>query len=325
MEALAAFERLRKSGTPGAEANYLAGALLLLLGLPEKAEPLLNDARKSGYRAPKGQSPVRRLLRRVELVRKYRPKRMTLRTLPRGARVELYARATPWTRPVLAALPKFMRVGRRIYGKHLPPVRLYLFSDRTAYRHFFRALFDQSYHTPWQDGTGGLNVVLFSETENRPAGELETMGNVLHEFGHAWASTYVMTKHDVFFHDDTTTPPYLDEGLADYITHLWDPEYLGLRKGYVESDIDRLKCTPPPFAQLDSFKRFYRGRKTGLCYSLSAMLMDRMLGRGPSRARRIPGILDALIRSGTGHAALRKVVGRDPRREYARLCREFWS
>lgn len=232
-------------------------------------------------------------------------------------------RPTGWLKPVLAALPAFHRVGARLFGRSLPPVRVFLFSDRRRYVRFHRALFQVPPQTSWADGTGLHEVAVFCETPRRPAGETETLSNVLHELGHSWMRGYITPRRPNYY-DARDWRPYLEEGIAEYVAGHWHRSLHKNRAQYIESTLAERVRARPSFSRMASWGGFYEEKRASLHYWLSALLVRRLLGGGEAGRKRLLRLLDA-IANGHGHRqACLIATGRDPRAEFERLVREFW-
>jgi hypothetical protein len=320
-QAVSVFSGLPK---PGPDDHYLAGFALMELHRPEEAEPRLRAAKDAGFSAWKGWPGVDALLDRVATVRELLPPSRSASdtiTVHTGA-------PTAWSTPVLHAIPKFEEVGRSIFGKDLPRLRFALFADRKVYDRFFGALFGVSAATAWQDGTGTTNVVVYCATDRhgnvtRAAGDPETIGCVLHEFGHAWFGTYLMDRHGREWLAPAMRRPWLDEGLADFVASLREPAFLDRRAEWLR-DKSANKVARPEFAEIADYAAFYEKGDPDVHYWMSALLVAELLGprdRAPATIRRI---LDAAGASGDVDEAVRTVTGKDPRKVFAEVIRRFW-
>src|SRR5207249_680182 len=98
--------------------------------------------------------------------------------------------------------------------------------------------------TEWQDGTGSTNVVLFCEQDShgkttRLAGSPDTIGEVLHEFGHAWCDTYLMDRYG----RAALRHAWLSEGVAEVVASLREPGILERRTAWLTTNA---KSVPAP-------------------------------------------------------------------------------
>jgi hypothetical protein len=235
---------------------------------------------------------------------------------------------TEWSAPVLKAVPEFSAVGRRIFGKDLPPMRLYLFADRPIYDRFYGALFTGSHPTAWQDGTGSLGVVVFCEKDRegvttRSAGLPETISVVLHEFGHAWIATYLMDRHDKDWIGPSMRRPWLDEGFADFVASLREPEFLDRRTTWLKEWASK-GIKAPPFEELETYDNFFKKGDIDVHYWLSALLVADLLGTGSKAPETLRRIIDEAGRTGDAESAVGTVTGKDLRKEFDRVVRRFW-
>lgn len=236
---------------------------------------------------------------------------------------------TAWTTPVLRAMPEFDAVGRRIFGKDVPAVRFYLFSERPVYDRFFGAMFGAPTSIAWQDGTGNLNVVVYCETNargvvSRPAGEPETIGTVLHEFGHAWCGTYLMDRYDLDWLGPSIRRPWLDEGIADYVATVREPAFRTRRMAWLREKAAK-GVAAPAWKDLVDYNGFYGTGDPDVRYRLSALLVAELLGDAEKAPQSIRKILDETGRTGEVDGAVRAVTGKEPAREFEILVRRFWQ
>lgn len=314
---------------PSPADHFLGGHACIELHWPLEAEPPLRAAKAAGFQGWQGWTGVDALLERVRTIRELAPPARPPWASPPDPSITVFAGPpTPWSAPVLAALPEFAAVGRRIFGKDLPPLSAYLFADRVAYDRFFLALFGMPSPASWQDGTGTLNVVTFCERDRlgqatRQAGAPETVSAVLHEFGHAWVGTYLMSRYNREWLSPSMRRPWLDEGLADLVASLREPAHLERRAVWLRDKV-RMKAPAPPFEEIATYDAFYGRGDVEVHYWLSALFVAELLGprdRAPEAIRRL---LDAAGRSGDAEQALRTVTGKDLRAEYERLVKRFW-
>ena len=331
-EAIRLFEEIKQKGNPSFRALYYAAFAYMKLHLPEEAGPLLEQLERAQYQAPHRWKSVQELLKRVHDVNRLSPLphlNKSGRNAP--ASITIYAGPpTTWSRPVLEALPQFEKIGRRIFGEKLQPVNFYIFSDRPTFEEFFSAMFGGRPPFPWQNGTGSTNIVMYCEIGSsgkitRPAGTPETMGSVIHEFGHAWMNSYIMKYHNANILSDDLRNPWLDEGISTYIAYLWDSNIMKRRVAGVISKKDRARIPPPAFDDLINHREFYQAGDRKLNYWLSSLLVRRILGPQENGGVQIPKILDALVQTQDSEAAIKIATGKDARKEYERLVQHLWS
>ena len=313
-EAIGRFEEIaRQGGAPSDQANYCGASLYLQAHLPDKAEGPLSRI-SPAFRSWSGWPTPGDLRARVEGFKAARPDQLT---------EDLFVeRRTRWNAPLLKELPAFLRTGRRIFGPDLPRVRFFLFATDGLYKRFYRPVMNADMPNSWHDGTGNLHIVLFRQTSTRPAGTVETLGNVIHEFGHAWWNTYTMTRHNKEYL--RIVKPYMDEGFADYLAGMWNRRYLMIRFARVRQAAEE-RVRPPRFSELRTHAggsgQFYDPERAALNYDLSAVLVARMLGA--QGGGKIPRVLDALATTGDDLQAWR-AIGKDAEAEYDKLVHSLW-
>ena len=314
---------------PTAEDSYLTGIALVNLHEPRLASPHLTLAMAEGFRPWRGWPELDLLLERAETCRRLEP---SLRCPPptvADPSITVYAGpTTSWSGPVLDAIPEFEEVGRSIFGKDIPPMRFYLFADRDEYDRFFGALFGMPVQTSWQDGTGAFNVVVYCEKDRegkaaRKAGAPDTVGAVFHEFGHAWVSSYLMYHHGREWLGPGMRQPWLDEGLADFITSLREPAYITRRERWLRQSAAR-GTAPPTLETIQSYDGFYHHDDVDVHYWVSAVLVASLFEPRECAAETIRGFLDEVGRSGSVEEALSAVTGLDLSSEFERVVRRFW-
>lgn len=314
---------------PNAEDQYLVGFALMELHKPLEADAPLRAAKMSGYHDREGWPGVNALLDRVGVFRDLVPPSKVSSQPSSNPDIAVFAGPpTEWSTPVLRAVPEFAEVGHRIFGRDLPSMRFFLFADRPTYDRFYGALFGGPIPTAWQDGTGTLGVVTFCETDRRgkttrPAGAPETVSCVLHEFGHAWIGTYLMERHGKEWIGPSMRRPWLDEGLADFVASLREPEFLDRRATWLKERAAK-GVAVPAFEEIGEYESFYKKGDIEVHYWLSALFVADLLGaknRAPETLRKI---LDAAGRSGEAEDAMRAVTGKDLRKEFDRVVRRFW-
>src|SRR5262245_48523650 len=313
------------SGLPQAAPadRYLAGFALMELHRPEDAEPLLRAAKDAGFRPWPGWPGTDTLLGRAATARELLP---PLRSESDAVKVHA-GTPTRWSRPVLAAIPEFEAVGRSIFGKDLPHVRLALFADRKVYDRFFEAVFGMPPVTAWQDGTGSTNIVLYCETDRdgattRAAGDPETVGSVRHEFGHAWMTSYLMERYGREWASADLRRPWFGEGLADYVASLRERAILARCSEWLREKAPTVKR--PTYDEISDYAGFYEKGDPDVHYWISTALFAQIVGDRKTAPATIRAILDATGRTGDVDASVKAVTGKDPRREFDRIAALFW-
>lgn len=321
-DALRTFSALEK---PSADDEYLAGYALMLLNRPDDAAPHLDAAKVRGWSKWPGWTPVETLLDRIAEVRRLAPPVLDQQI---DAAIEVHAGpSTAWSAAVQRALPEFAAVGRRIFGADLPRERLYLIANYQQYDGLFRALFGAGSPAAQQNGTGTTNVVLFCEqyadgTRTTLARYQDAIGDVLHEFGHAWCNTYLMDRHSRAWISVSMRHPWLDEGLAEVVASLREPAYLERETAWLKSNAKSLRA--PTFAGLTSHNCFYNTDNVYARYCFSAALVAELVGRGDRAPAQIRAILDAIGKTGDVEASVLAVTGKDVQKEFANVVARFW-
>jgi hypothetical protein len=319
-EASRIYEGIKKSGDANVESYYWAGIAYMHLNLFDEARRAFQAASQPGWEPRPDWPQPQEFSERLEALSRFAPPRLP----SADASLTVFGGTpTAWTGPVLNAVPAFEAAGRGIFGKALPEIRFYLFSDRAIYRRFFEAAFGQTFATSWQDGTGNTHIVVYCEAASRPAGDPETVGNVLHEFGHAWLNSYFRINFDKDYLASPYRSPYTDEGLADLVATLWDKEHLSRRLDWVRREKVAKGIEAPRFDDLKSYDDFYKTGDIDLHYWLSALLVSRLMG--PKGSSKISAYLEALAKTGDATKALAKVSGLDPAREYQAMVKEIWA
>ncbi len=317
---------------PSADDEYFAGDALMELNRPDDAAPHLEAAKARGWSKFPDWPSAESLLDRVAEVRRLAPPALDP---PADPAIEVHAGPpTAWSAPILRAVPEFAAVGRRIFGADLPRERLYLFSDRSNFDRFFRALFGVGIWREWQDGTGNINVVVFCGQDShrkttRLPGDPQTIGDVLHEFGHAWCHTYLMDRYGREWPSPVSRYlfPWLDEGIADVVASLREPAYLERETAWLKRNA---KSVPAPtFVELTSDDRFYEPQHAYAHYCLSAAFVTELVGPGDAAPAKIRAILDAVGKGawrtgGDVVASVSAATGKDLRKEFDKVVARFW-
>jgi hypothetical protein len=319
IEGVRRYEEIEETGLrPSAQASYLAGWAEWMLRRPEEARPLVEKAVEAGFQAGGGRIQPRDLLTRIAQYTAAKPPAALVPGLDRG-RIDPYAdRVTGLTAPILDALPKFVEIGRQIFGEP-PPVRFFLFAEKPALRRFYEAFQPSIPAGDEPHSTGGVNMVIFCEEKGHRTTGSETISIALHETTHAWVASYLRSRYDRVIY----LPRYLDEGLAVYVASLWSEDVHRLTFERINTFRARHRDSPPRLEDLGPPQKFYEPDKAYLNYLLSDLLLERMLGPPVGGASKIPALLDALARSGDDAKAWHEVVGKDVAKEYDALVSEL--
>ena len=316
MEGVRIYGGLAAAGpAPSPQASYLAGVALWKLRRLEEARPLLRKADEAGFRATGGRPQPGELLARIATYFELRPPRIDVPGLEPSA-IEAYSEArTPLTAPVLDALPRFVEIGRRLFGEPVP-ILFFSFARLPGFERFY-ALFQEGRAAPTgtAHSTGGVNMVLFCEEKAHRGTTAETVSLALHETMHAWIATYLRRTYD----RPLFLPPYADEGLATYVAGLWSPEVGALPAQRLEQ-WRRWGLGAPPFSDLRTDETFRAPGRELPNYWLSEQLIERLLGPPEKGAAKIRAFLDAWAPTGDDLAAWREVSGKDAETEYAALA-----
>ncbi len=277
--AIEQYARLPDVERSSPEASYIKGYALLQRHQFEQARPYLEAAHRGSYEGFGGNWPSPAvLLQSVNYLQRSRPPFVCDYLDGRAVAVRLYAKPTPWTKHVSAAIPRFIERAESIFGKDLPTISFYFFDNYADFGHFFESLFSQSIVHMWQDGTGNTNVVTFCETSKdgtrHAPGSDWSLACVLHEYGHALCTTY--------FGDDylRIVPNWLNEGMADGIA-------LPYMQPSIESAERQLKQRaekqgPPSYEDLCT--GLYRDPESGYAFA-RLMCLELLKGKDPSVIR----------------------------------------
>jgi hypothetical protein len=312
---------------PTADDEYLAGNALMGLNRPDEAAPHLAAAKTRGWSRWGGWPSAESLLERGAEVRRLSPPALDPQV---DASIEVHADPpTPWSAPIVRAVPEFTAVGRSIFGADAPRMRLYLFHDRTTFDRLYRALFGVEISTAWQRGAGGTNVVVFCEQEAsgetaRAAGDPNEIGDVLHEFGHAWCETYLMERYSRSWISPALRRSWLSEGVAEFVASLREPARLEREKTWLAKNAKSVAA--PSFADLTSWDGFYKAKERDVYarYCLSAAFVAELLGPGDAAPAKIRAILDAVGKSGDTEASVSAATGKDLRKTFDEVRARFW-
>lgn len=302
---------------PSGQASYLAGWAYWRLRRPEDAKPLLEKAVQSGFRAGGGRPQPGEVLDKVGRYLASKPPSIEVSGLDRSLLDPYLDSKTALTQPILDALPRFVEIGRSIFGQP-PPVRYFIFAKKPAFGRFFDALAERERPDP--HSTGMVSMVIYCEEKAHRATAAETIGNALHELTHAWIETYLRLRYD----RRIVVPPYVHEGLAVYVSTLWSDDLRLLMLQRLSRWRQKPGVTAPEFHELIAFDSFHDSPNVNLNYLLSYRLMERLLGPASEGSKKIPSFLDALARTDDHEAAWREATGKDVREEYKALVAELW-
>lgn len=291
------------------EALYMAGHAWMRLHKPETAKKHLIAAAEGGFRGYPRWETVDSYLRRIETVEQHRPP--VLRELA-GADgkvlIRVYAKESAWTRPIVNALPEFLKRGRELLGDDLPPIDFYFIRPHDDYRAFYKAILGVDIPTSWQNGTGNANLVTFQELDakGRPTGGDRLLGDVLHEYGHALLNTHYGDRYLA------RVPQWMDEGFADAFARPFYAELFRQSPGYVRAHLARNEA--PTFEQLS--KNLYE-KDPVVRYSLARLTVQEILKDQPLTA--IRKVLDLARPDGAFESAIEKATGVPPRAAYEKV------
>ena len=145
------------------------------------------------------------------------PKHIDVFTAALREQVTVFAAGSRWQNRCFELLPDFVERARLAFGDDLPHTHFYLFR---TYPEFLEHWVDLTGHIKpgysWQTGTGffrnNRGVVIISE-QNKRRRTQESMGIVMHEYGHALCWSVIGQNGAI--------PSWLNEGFADYLARPW--------------------------------------------------------------------------------------------------------
>ncbi|MBX9668834.1 MAG: tetratricopeptide repeat protein [Candidatus Obscuribacterales bacterium] len=306
--ALQQFDQLDQDEASSPEANYVKGNIYAGLFEPDKARAAFQAAKDTGFPGYSTWGWTSDRLNTFRELQRIQPPFIKNIDYQGRRAASIYGIQTTWSRPVIDELPRFVGRAFQIFGRATQPINFYLFDKRDRFESYYKLIFSVSPQNAWHDGTGNKSIVVFCEVSKtgmvtRPAGIPRTLGDVMHEYGHALCNT---TYGDGYLR---SVPHWIDEGMADFVA---EPYYADL---YAESDRELKsggKTKPPPdYDQLnkDFFKDPY------LNYAIARMMFKEVMrGKSPSYvvtiltdARRV-GFESAIRQSGiSGREALQRV------------------
>ncbi|HEY9787837.1 MAG TPA: hypothetical protein V6D17_20790 [Candidatus Obscuribacterales bacterium] len=307
--ALTGIENLPEEGRNSGEMSYRRGYSLLRVNRPHEARLFLEHARARGFGGFPGWETTDELLKRVELLERLYPPHLT--TFPELA---VYGRRSPWTEPIIAALPQFVARAKAIFHA-VPEISLCIFPSRRDFDLFHQAMFGMPPAHSWEDGTGNAHIVIFCEEGkgggwSREPGTARTTGDVLHEYGHALCNT--------IFGDNylSLVPKWLDEGMADAIAAPYYAECFAYADRLLK-DV-ALKRKPPGYEML--CKDLYSDAEVGYAF---ARLMVQTITRGD--ATMIGKIVQQARYERNFASALYRISGMTGEQAYDYVVRKYWS
>ncbi len=298
-------------------ASYLGGLCLMGLNDRDGAEPLLQRAEKGGFHPTAAwRKTPEQLLSAIADYRRLAPEPAKLDGVPAKSMVVAFDAHSPWVDSVVAAAPDFVRIGRRVFGADPPFTRLILYSDNAVFEEFFRVVFGPKH--PHGTGVPGLAVMTEKNAVDRK-GRLP-VAVVLHELMHAWIQGYGRDAYD----RRIKIPPWVDEGMADYVGAMYDDQLFALRRVQLAREVAK-RPEPPDFAELQGQETFYRPENSFFHYALSLMLIERLIGPPETGAPLLRKVLDGYAAGADGEKAWRDVTGKSPSNEYSALCTALWK
>lgn len=312
-------ECVRRADVPDAppRASYIGGLCSLRLNDRDKAEALIRRARDAHFlpSAAWRKTPVA-LLSEIAEYRRLAPAPVKLEGVPSSSLVVAFDAQSDWVDSVTAAAPEFVRIGRRVFGADPPFTRLFLFSDYDTFEKFYGVVFGPK--RPHGTGVPGLAVMVEKNAVGRP-GRMP-VAVVLHELMHAWIQGYGRDAYD----SRIKVPPWVDEGMADYVASMWATDMWTLRRTQLEREIGK-RPEPPDIAELQTQESFYRSEDSFFHYALSLMLIERMIGPPETGAPLLKKVLDGYAKGADGDKAWHDVSGKSLHDEYVAMCAELWQ
>ncbi|HEY9868290.1 MAG TPA: hypothetical protein V6D08_03930, partial [Candidatus Obscuribacterales bacterium] len=314
--AIKSFYRLSPSEKRNAEICYAAGYAWMRLHRPDVAKGLLILAVSQGFEGYRGWESAGDLLSRISQMEKFAPPHLRTFCDQGNSKIRVYGRQTSWSQPVLLAMPQFVTRAKEIFGEDCPAINFYFFEAREHFENFYSAMFGTRTQKWWHDGTGSFNVVVYCERRRDGAiagtpGAARTIGNVLHEYGHALCSTYY---GDGYL---KAVPNWLNEGLADAVAYPFYGELFSQSRKLLS--VQERKGLPAP-----SYKQMCRElyEDPDVRYTFARLMVEELLANEPSRIKRI---LKEARRAGSFERALKTVTGFEGRYWYRRIAARYWK
>lgn len=299
-----------------ARASYVGGLCALHLNDRDKAESLLKRAQDGGFHpSASWRKPPDELLSDIAKYRQIAPAPAKLDDVPSSSLVVAFDAHSDWVDSAAAAAPEFVRIGRRVFGADPPFTRLFLFSDNDLFEKFYGVVFGPK--RPHGTGVPGLAVMVEKNAVGRK-GRLP-VAVVLHELMHAWIQGYGRDAYD----SRIKVPPWVDEGMADYVASMYDTDMPALRRTQLAREIAK-RSEPPDFSELQTTESFYRSEDSFFHYALSLMLIERLIGPPETGAPQLKKVLDGYAKGEDGEKVWHDVSGKTPSEEYSALCADLW-
>jgi hypothetical protein len=319
-EAVRLFERLPN---PSAQDQYLAGWSLMTLHRPIEAEPRLAAARDQGFVDWPGWPELDALLGRAQVCRRLAPPLIEA-TGQGGSSIAIHAETlTPWAESIVQAKSRFEEVGRRVFGKDLAPVRLYLFTTRAPFESFHRALIGEPVPYRTAVGTGVVNAALCCECDADGRRTPDSAGTfvAMHELAHAWCDAYLVERRTWRAEDPNSS--WLEEGIAEFFTCLLDPAQLDGRSAWLREQVEA-GAPAPAFGDFLLYRRFHEVGDLNVHYAMAMILVAELLGSRGEAPGNLRRVLDEIRASNDVGTAVRTVTGKDPAATFEAIVRRFW-
>ena len=202
-------------------------------------------------------------------------------------------------------------------------------SERPTYDRFYHALFGLPTSTAWEQGAGATNVAVLCAVDGNgrttlPAGTPDSVGLTLHEVAHAWIATHLTNRYDREWLGAIARARWLDEGLADCVAALREPDYLRRR----QMGLKRKAAAGVPaasFEKLATHAGFQGSGDVDVHYWLAALFVNELLGPSDKVPATIRRILDETGRTGSAVGSVQRVAGRDLRKTFDEVVRRYWG
>lgn len=301
------------------KALYMIGRAHMGLYQPEQALPFLLQAKHQQYLGPTDWPSVQDDLDRIARFRKYLPRRVG--SSPDSEVTIFSDHDQTWLQEIVEALPEFAKIGRSLFNSELPPVRLFIFADDTNKLKLMSALHKYK-NVNNQRGMGVYGAAVLGFNKTYTGATIFKLNTIRHELFHSWAAGYIMKNHGAGLHRFAKSVTYLDEGLAEYVADSGDPDY------FKPPNVVSLAHKLPPDYKRPSLRKFGKHKYfhikdyESFHYSLSAVFVKRMLGDYKTGLRRIPILLDALVKNGNHNKAWKMATGKNAKAEFRKLVEE---
>jgi hypothetical protein len=313
--AIGLFNTLSQAEKNDPETCYQAGYALMHLHKPQTARPLLEQAAKGNFAGYKDWPSTQSLLDDIAEMAKFTPPHCLDIGDKAQPTIRAFAKETDWTTPVLKALPLFFERARAVFGAQIPPINFYFFDERRDFERFYTRMFGVGIPTSWHDGTGDANIVVFCEQDrtgniSRPAGVDRTVGDVLHEYGHALCNT--------IFGDNylERVPQWLDEGMADAIASPYYQSLFQVSDRLLTSESGRR--SPPSYDQM--CEQLYKDPDLG--YAIARMMVGMLVRKyGVPMFKRI---IDEARQIENFETAIDQMSGLKCKQLYKSVVNHYW-